>query len=241
VPLFESYCWRYVTRLLRVIRETPALYNNSNYRAQYTRLLAFTERNMFEKWLRRGANSHIYRVNTHMASHWAYMAMDLSRMTTDATRRNNYLTVFNNINRDLPNYNSSLRQQMRISSTNSSAYFWSDRWGSYSRPGQDVAHGNGLMAFIVEARDTGMEWTATDINRFITTLNSIIWPSAGRYANYVDGSGRGTGWFNDGLMKLGRYNAALQRRLETHSVGRNTRFYGNAALNVRLLSEAAAR
>jgi hypothetical protein len=241
VPLFESYCWRYVTRLLRVIRETPELYNNANYRAQYDRLLAFTERNIFEKWLRRGANSYIYRVNTHMASHWAYMAMDLSRMTTDATKRATYLTVFNNINRDLPNYNSSLRQQMRISTTNASAYFWSDRWGSYSRPGQDVAHGNGVMAFIVEARDAGMEWTATDISRFVTTLNSIIWPSATRYASYVDGSGGGTGWFNDGLMKLGRYNAALQRRLETHRVGNNTQFYGNGALNVRLLSEAAAR
>lgn len=241
VPLFESYCWRYVTRLLRVIRETPALYNNSSYRSQYDRLLQFSEKHMFEKWYRRGANSYIYRVNTHMASHWAYIAMDLSRMTTSSTRKNQYLTVFNNINRDLPNYSSSLRGQMRTSPVNSSAYFWSDRWGSYARPGQDVAHGNGVLAFIVEAHDAGMEWTASDIRAFTATLNSVIWPSSSRYAKYVDGSGTGTGWFNDGLMKLGRYSTALQRRLESHSVGNNTQFYGNGALNVRLLSEAASR
>lgn len=242
VPLFESYCWRYVTRLLRVIRETPELYNNATYRTQYDRLLAFTEKNMFEKWYRRGANSYLYRVNTHMASHWAYIAMDLSRMTTDATRKSTYLTVFNNINRNLPNYgnDAGLRGQMRTSPVNSSAYFWSENWGSTARPGQDVAHGNGVMAFVVEAHDAGMEWTDADINKFVATLNSVIWPSAGRYSNYVDGSGGGTGWFNDGFIKLGRYNAALQRRFETLTVGNNTQFYGNAALNVRKLSEAAA-
>jgi hypothetical protein len=241
VPLFESYCWRYVTRMLRVIRETPALYNNATYRAQYDRLLAFSEKHMFEKWYRRGATRHIYRVNTHMTSHWAYIAMDLALMTNDATKKATYLSVFNNINRKLPNYSSSLRQQMRTSPVNSAAYFWSASWGSSSRPGQDVAHGNGVLAFIVEARDAGMEWTDRDIRAFSATLGSVIWPSAGRYANYVDGSGRGTGWFNDGFMKLGRYNATLQRRLETHSVGNNTQFYGNGALNARLLSQASAQ
>lgn len=242
VPLFESYCWRYVTRLLRVIRETPELYNNATYRAQYDNLLAFSERNMFEKWYKRSANSYLYRVNTHMASHWAYIAMDLSRMTTDATRKTTYLTVFNNINRNLPNYSTDagLRGQMRASPVNSTAYYWDDSWGSTARPGQDVAHGNGVMAYIVEASDAGMEWTSDDIRKFVVTLNSVIWPSAGRYTSYVDGSSTGTGWFNDGFIKLGRYDANLQRRFETLNVGNNTQFYGNAALNVRKLSEAAA-
>jgi hypothetical protein len=102
-----------------------------------------------------------------------------------------------------------------------------------------VAHGNGVMAFIVEAHDAKMEWTDQDVRAFTATLNSVIWPSAGKYTEYVDGSGSGTGWFNDGLMKLGRYDTNLQKRLETHSVGNNTQFFGNGALNVRLLSEAA--
>ncbi|WNG30160.1 hypothetical protein F0U62_43725 [Cystobacter fuscus] len=240
VPLFESYCWRYVTRLLRAMHETPEVYGNANYRAQYDKLLAFSEKNIFEKWFKRGANSYIYRNRTHMAAHWAYIAMDLSLMTTDSARKANYVAVFNNINRDnLPNAASSLRKQLAPSPVNASAYFWSDVWASRSRPGQDVAHGNGVMAFIVEARDAKMEWTDQDVRAFTATLNSVIWPSAGKYAEYVDGSGSGTGWFNDGLMKLGRYDTNLQKRLETHSVGNNTQFFGNGALNVRLLSEAA--
>ncbi|WP_224250272.1 hypothetical protein [Hyalangium gracile] len=236
VPLYESYCWRYVTRLLRVIRETPALYANPTYRNQYENLLAFTERNIFEKWYTRGANAYIYRARTHMAAHWAAIAMNLSRMTTDATRRARYTTVVSNINRDMPNNTSSLRQQMRTSTVNPAAYFWSDVWGSTARPGQDVSHGNNLIAYLVEAHEAGIEWTADDMRRFTTTFNSLIWPSAGRYAYYVDGSGNGNGWFNDGLIKLGRYDANVQRRLESHTVGQNIQFYANGALNARILS-----
>ncbi len=38
------------------------------------------------------------------------------------------------------------------------------------------------------------------------------------------------------VSKLGRYDIELQRRLEKHPIGNNTQFYGNAALNVKLLS-----
>lgn len=241
VALYESYCWRYVTQLLRTIRETPALYANANYRAQYDKLLAFSEKNIFEKWFKRGANAYIYRVNTHMSAHWALIALNLSRMTTDATRKANYLAVLNNVNLHLPNYKSSLRQQMGASSTNSAAYFWSDTWASHSRPGQDVSHGNGVMAFIVESHDAGVEWTDADMKKFVATLNNVIWPSATKYGNYVDGSGAGNGWFNDGLVKLGRYDANLQRRLETHNVGQNTQFYANGALNAAKLLGTAVK
>ncbi|WP_232536939.1 hypothetical protein [Cystobacter fuscus] len=233
VPLYESYCWRYVTRLLRVIRETPALYNKGKYRKQYQRLLEFSEIHIFEKWFQRGADAYIYRENTHMASHWASIAMDLALMTPDAARKTRYLEVFDNIA-------SSLRAQMGVSPLNPEASFWSDEWGIHSGPGQDVSHGNGVVAYIVEAHEAGMEWTDGDVRALRVTLDSIIWPSAGQYAQFVDGSGKGDGWFNDGFMKLGRYDAALQLRLETHAVGWNTQFFGNAALNVRLLSERSA-
>ncbi|WNG36648.1 hypothetical protein F0U61_25450 [Archangium violaceum] len=241
VPLYESYCWRYVTRLLRVIRETPALYNTPRYRAQYHRLLEFSEIDIFEKWLQRGASIHIYRENTHMASHWAAIAMNLSLLTTDATRKARYLEVLNNINRSLPNHSSSLREQLGASPVNEAAFFWNDSWGTHSRPGQDVSHGNAVVAFIIEAYEAGVEWTEDDVRALTVTLDSVIWPADEQYAQYVDGSGRGDGWFNDGFMKLGRYDTHLQRRLENHSVGNNTQFYGNAALNVRLLSEKSAR
>ncbi len=241
VALYESYCWRYVTRLLRVIRETPALYDNPSYRNPYLQLLAFSEKDIFEKWFQRGPNNYIYRENTHMASHWAYIAMNLSLMTTDETRKARYLEVFDNINRSLPNHASSLRGQLRANPAHAAALFWDETWGSHSPPGQDVSHGNGVVAFITEAHDAGMEWEDEDVRALAVTLDTVIWPADGQYAEYVDGSGEGGGWFNDGFMKLGRYSIPLQRRLETHLIGQNTQYYGNAALNVRLLSGTAAQ
>lgn len=241
VPLFESYCWRYVTQLLRAIRENPSVYGQKHYRKQYKSLLEFTEKNIFEKWFARGPNSYIYRENTHMTAHWALISLNLSRLTKDATRKANYLAVLDNINHHLPNYPSSMRRQMITSPVNAAAYFWSDRWNSFSRPGQDVAHGNGVMAYIVEGRDAVVEWTDADIRKFVVTLNSVVWPSATRYANYVDGSSVGNGWFNDGFVKLGRYDANLQLRLEKHTVGQNTQFYGNGALNAWVLGARADR
>lgn len=235
VPLWESYCWRYVTRMLRVIRETPTLYNNPTYRSQYDRLLAFTERNIFEKWYKRSVNNNIYRGRTHMAAHWAYIALDLSRMTTDATKKATYTTVYNNINRKLPNYNSSMRAQLKPNPKNPAAYYWSAVWGSTALPGQDCPHGNGVLAYVAEAHDAGIEFTNDDMRKFVATLNTVVWPATGKYANYVDGSGPGGGWFSDGWMKLGRYDANLQRRLEVHNVGRTVQFYGNGALNARIL------
>ncbi|WP_244237937.1 hypothetical protein [Corallococcus terminator] len=241
VPLYESYCWRYVTRMLRVIRETPELYTADVYRSQYERLLAFSEKNVFDKWFHRGANDNLYRNRTHMAAHWAFIAMDLSRMTTDSERKARYLEVFDNINQGLPNFPSSLRAQMELNPDHPTAYIWNDRWGLNTQPGQDVAHANGVIAFVVEANEAGMTWTDNDLHRFLVMLDTVIWPAAGVYAQYVDGSGEGDGWFNDGLMKLGRYDIELQRRLEGHTVGRNGQFFANGALNVRLLSEQAAQ
>ncbi|QSQ25844.1 hypothetical protein JY651_13320 [Pyxidicoccus parkwayensis] len=237
VALYESYCWRYVTRLLRVIHETPELFASESYRSQYEQLLAFTEKNIFEKWFTRGANDYIYRERTHLAAHWAFIAMDLSLMTEDTARRSTYQSVFDHINQGLPNFPASLRSQLVPNPAHPEAWFWSDVWGSHEPPGQDVAHANGVLAFVVEAHDAQLTWTDDDVRRFIATLDTVVWPEQETYAEYVDGSGRGNGWFNDGLMKLGRYDVGLQRRLEQHHVGENGQFYGNGALNARILSE----
>lgn len=233
-PLFESYCFRYVGQLLRAMRGAPAVYGDVGYRARYDAILAFTKTHMFEKWRSRGS-SNLYRVNTHMTSHWAFIALDLWVLTADPVERARYRAVVDDINLHLPNYPSSLRQQMRPHPTDPAAYTWSSAWGSTTST-QDVAHGNGVLAYLVEANRHGVEWTADDMRRFVRTLDAHVWPAAGQYAGAVDGSGAGNGWFNDGFCKLGRYDAALQKRLEQHGVGRGMQLYGNGALNARLLN-----
>ena len=235
-PLYESYCWRYVTSVLRVMKTTPSIYNDPAYRAKYDSILAFTERNIWEKWYVRGTGN-LYRQNTHMASHWAKIALDLNIISTDAAKKVQYVAVRDNINHlGLPGYGSDtgLRGQM-VTQASPARFFWNQNWGSFSTPGQDVAHGNAVVGYVAEAKDLGYHWTSADVAKFVATHN-FIWPSATTYRNYVNGTGNGTGWFNDGWVKLGRYSSALQTRLESHNVGRNTQFYGNGALNAFLLA-----
>nr|WP_296063819.1 hypothetical protein [uncultured Actinoplanes sp.] len=227
IPLFESYFWRYGTALLAAVREHPEIYADKGYRMRYERLLAFAETDVFAKWYARGAHSYIYRDRTHMASHWALIALNLSRVTADPGRRQRYLEVSGTID-------NRLHRQLRRNPVEPTAYFWNDVWGSAKRPGQDVSHGNGVMAYVVEARARGTAWSAADTAAFSSLLTKVIWPGATTYREYVDGSGSDNGWWSDGFVKLGRYDPAVQARLEGHHVV-NEQFAANMALNARLL------
>lgn len=241
VPLYESYLWRYGTGLLRVIHDDPQLWQDTALRARYTAVLAFVERNVFEKWQARGADENIFRSRAHMASHWALIALQLSRITTDETRRRTYLDTVRAIDTDLPNAPSSLRGQLRMNPRYPGAYVWSDEWGRTGGRAQDVSHGNAVIAYVVEANAAGMDWTDRDLQRFVNTFTEAIWPATPRPgqpegADAVDGNGEGNGWFSDGFVKLGRFDPVLQQRLERHDVGRSVQFLANNALNVALLA-----
>ncbi len=68
-------------------------------------------------------------LRVHMAAHWAYISVDLFTLTADEARRVRYREVFSKIDRDLPNYSSSLRDQLQITGSDPPAYFWSAVWG----------------------------------------------------------------------------------------------------------------
>lgn len=242
-PLFESYLWRYVTVLLRAMREVPNVWDDVSYRKRWTSILTFTERHIFDKWYERGTDN-LYRSRTHMAAHWAFIALNLSSLTNDRERRKRCEEVVQSINTGLPNYKSSLRKQLQPHAKVKGAVFWSDEWGVFDPPGQDVAHGNNVVAYLVEAYEAGTEFKKADIESLTTLLLEVIWTKDGdkyRFAEYVDGSGMGTGWFSDGFMKLGRYSQAVQRRLEKHDVGRTIQFFGNGMLNARYLTAKPKR
>ncbi|WP_433306680.1 hypothetical protein ACQP2F_21450 [Actinoplanes sp. CA-030573] len=216
VPLYESYFWRYGTALLVAMRDGRV--ENDRYR----RLLDFAEVHVFEKWFARGTGN-IYRERTHMAAHWALIAGNLARVTGDTGRRARYTEVAASIDRRL-------RGQMRRNPVEPTAYFWSDKWGSAKRPGQDVSHGNGVMAYVSESP----AWSTADMAAFCSLLGHVVWPGGTVYRAYVDGSGTDNGWFSDGFVKLGRFDPATQMRLDGHRVV-NDQFAANMALNARIL------
>lgn len=241
VPLYESYLWRYGVGLLRVIRQDPLLWQDPTRQARYGAVLAFAERDIFEKWRTRSAEQNIYRSRTHMASHWALIALELSQITTDGERRRVYLDTVRAIDTDLPNGSSSLRGQMRLNPRYPTAYVWSDEWGKAGGRAQDVSHGNAVIAYVVAAHAAKSEWTDLDMRRFVQTFSVAIWPATPREgqpegAESVDGRGAGNGWFSDGFVKLGRFDPELQQRLESHDVGRSVQFAANNALNVAMLA-----
>lgn len=241
VPLFESFLWRYVTDLLWTIKTSPTVAGNPAYRSRYDRLLQFTEKNMWDKWYSRGASPYMYRVNTHLASHWAFIATQIAQLTADPIRRGQAQAVANNIAHKMPAYGgASLRGQLRLGTDAPGAYFWSATWNSL-QDDEDVDHANGVIAYVVAAYGMKREWTSADIAAFTKTLTSVIWRPNGTYALNVGGSGKGDGTIFDGFMKLGRYDGALQRRLEsfTGSIldnrGGVSDFYAQGALNAKFL------
>jgi hypothetical protein len=226
VPLYESYFWRYGTALLVAMHETAAIRTDPNYLARYDKLLSFAENDIFTKWYSRGPADNIYRERTHLVAHWSLIAMNLSLLTDNPARKARYLEVVATIDHKL-------RGQLRRNPAEPTAYFWSDVWGSAKRPGQDVSHGNGVMAYVVEARDRGTAWTGADLAGFSAVLTKVIWPGGRTYRAFVDGTGADNGWFADGFVKLGRSDPAVQHRLDDHQVI-NDQFAANMALNARI-------
>ncbi|WP_417350515.1 hypothetical protein [Flavobacterium alkalisoli] len=220
-PLFESYCWRYITSLLYIIKKSPAIYSNKKYKSQFDSILAFTEKNIFDKWYSRGENN-IYRSNVHMSSHWARISMDLYLITSKAKYKK--VTDF---------FIDKFKNQIIVNPKNKNAISWKASWKEGKA--QDVGHGNAVVSTVIDMYEKKTAFNNMDIDNLIITFDKVIWKSSYEFAERFDGSGNGSGWFTDGLIKLGRYSRALQRRLEKHDKGRSTQFYGNCALNSRIL------
>ncbi len=246
VPLFESYLWRYGTHLLAVASASGGATADPATAARVDALVGFVERDVFDKWFSRGPEGTVYRERTHMSAHWAFIAMDLYRLTGDGERRTRCAEVVRAITEGGSGERHSLAAQLVPSEEAAGALFWSDEWGSYREPGQDVAHGNNVVAYLVEAHDRDAGWPASTVGGLGATFTEVVWPAApredadgapgtGRGAEFVDGSGEGSGWFSDGWVKLGRYDPALQRRLQGHDVA-NGQFVANGALNAAILA-----
>lgn len=211
-PLFESILWRYVTDVLRVIKDDPALM--ADYGTRYAAILAFTERNIWDKWYNRGT-SNIYRVRTHMAAHWAYIALNLETLTASSIRAAQCRTVRARIDADL-------RAQLV---SNGTAYTWSDEWGQYPPLSvQDAGHGNHTVSYIVRATEMGTFWTEADLR----LLAGTVWDfwngdtAAPRWMFNVDGSG-GLDKFQvqgDGWIKTARADPALLALYATYAAQR---------------------
>ena len=220
--LSEAYFFQYVTRLLKDIHNNAAVYNDVRYKKFYNQTLDFVETEVWNKWENRGLRYSKNRYNylllgrTHMASHWAYIAAELSILTGGIDRKADYIKFVNLYNYQLEK--NFYRYDKYIS--------WDQTWDT--RPGynknlknndnvQDVSHANLVISYIVEAYDLGL-WKDFDvIQRIINTLKDKLWyPENCVFRDNMDGTmfklggGGSVGSFQaDGFIKLTRYDRSL--------------------------------
>ena len=244
-PLWESYYWRHVVTLVRVLHDNPEVRARSDYQARYEALLAFSERDVWEKWHSRGLGN-LYRSRTHMASHWARIGMELYRITGEAQ----YLEVFENISHgEMPGRPSNLRMQLYPNPSTPSAYTWASHWGvPEGDEVQDTSHAGAIVSFWEEAVEAGMYWTVDDRAALTSTLMDVMWFEDGSYARFVDGTSGSDGPYPapDGRcgacgrlhewLVLGRHDRAVQAKIETGYGGGNHRYFGTQAIGISALN-----
>lgn len=223
-PLFESYAWRYVTDLLIELKRKE-LHTSKCYSDKYAKILDFTEINIYDKWSSRG-RINLYRSNTHMMSHWVKISMNLYLLTNNEK----YLPIITDF---IEKFNC---QKEFFYFNDKILYKWKADWnkeGNY----QDVGHGNAVIDVLIAIYENNLGISYSEIEKLVDLFTNVIWIDRTTFANFLDGSGFGKGWFTDGFIKLGRYNKTLQSRIEKHKIGRTTQFFANGALNAKLLIE----
>lgn len=244
VALWESYYWKGVTTLLRIMYKSPQLMTVQKYKTEFDEILNFTEKNIWEKWQTKGSN-YIYRTHTHMASHWARMGMELYLITGDSK----YKSVFDNISfGEMPNTTSNLRNRIYENPKVQGAYVWDMPFNvPLGSKVQDTSHASDIIGFWILAYENEMYWNIADIEALSLTLDKIIFPgeiSQRAYTN-VDGSGGfdAPGRLRDWL-KLGRFNRDLENKLinKYQSYLQNANRYsilnlGIFALNEKILTD----
>jgi len=242
IALWDSYYWRHVATLLRVMHKSPSI--KSKYKSIYNKLLSFSEKHIWDRY-EEDTLKNFYRSKTHMASHWARIGMELYVIT----KKQKYKKVFDNISfGKMVDHPSNLRNQLRPNPKNSSAYAWNLDWGTTGSSSiQDTSHGGAIVQFWVLAYENGMYWNRNDTKALLKTVD-IVWPESDpqNIRLNVDGSG-GTapgGRLHEWLV-LGRYDQKLQNRIKKDYNKKHLAYFGSqilgiAALNAKILSDGRA-
>lgn len=222
VPLYESYFYRYLAKLLYVYSISSKKIKTASRDDDFDRLLEFIVTHGWEKWYVRGASKdscmpYLFRSRTHMAAHWATVALFLSQLNDDPDAQKQYIQY-------LDSYNAQLRDNLRINELG--GYIWNMTWdntwpvhfncnrGVENGIIQDGDHGNHVISYIVEAYDLHRYWTDRDIERFVITTQKTLYNASEKmfYSSLdreYESSFVGGLRYADGFLKLARYDKEL--------------------------------
>lgn len=228
ISLDEAYFFRYVTKMLRVVLTNEVLLEDTKLKQESLSLVNFVSNNVWEKWYERDLEE-IYRSRTHMASNWAYIALNLSLIDSSNLQ---YTQVLDNINyKGFPTQSfegAALRRQIRHGKVTTGFSWKNSTWDSVQVPVtkvQDVSHANNVVAYIVDAYEHDVHWTTKDIEGLKNLFFKVVWNSNKRtFRDCLSGDSceinkKHIGKFqSDGWMKLGRYDRKIQQIYEDPKV-----------------------
>lgn len=217
--LHETRGFQHVAKLLWVMYESPNLLANG-YQADYDTILDFIEIHIWDKWFTRN-DAIAFSSAVDKSSAWAKIGFYLHKVSG----KSKYRSMFDRFNTDM-NYASasrSMREILEPNTANSSAYQWPRLWsGAYIEGGSvtDLDHANRAVSFLIDANEFNDFWTDSDMTKLVNTWN-VFWPSGdGAFMKkFIDGTGGDhSGYVEPGWIKLGRFDVALQARLEDRSL-----------------------
>lgn len=218
VPLYESYSFFYITQFLYYTKLNGWNNDSDDNQERWKSLLSFVEDHIWTKWYTRSmhtyGNNYRYflRSRTHMASHWAGVAMYLNYLSKDneIKKQTEYL---------VDQYDILLKRNLKIVDR---SYVWNATYdnvqNTYATKArgdivQDVSHGNHVVSYIIAAYEFGNEnWSREDIMLLSSTLKNIVFDNqSNTFRDNVDGSSNRSrpGWGSflaDGWVKLAIYD-----------------------------------
>ncbi len=230
-PLYESYTWRHLCSFLRIMHQSPRL--KKQHEAWFQKRLAWTEKNIWDKWASLGQDRYQYRVNTYMTSHWARIAMELYLIT----EKDAYLQFFENVSfKGHPAIkNNHLRNRLYDNVTvNPPAFNMYSNWETPSSP-PDASHFADLVSFWTTAAENNMYWNQPpfddDMQKLISTYFKVVHlpekdltQKSMMGAGFIDGTSdqNGIGPYDKASVSLGthinlgRFDEAAQTIIETY-------------------------
>lgn len=170
VPLNENIYYRFVADMLRVMNNNSEILgltsnNGQSYQERLNRILGHLETHIWEKYVEYEINPkqkewYVYRVNTHMSSHLASVALSLYTITG----KSKYLSFVEDFlydfgtNPDAVNIPPGVGFLDQMELDSGGALVWTSQWGKRvgQTAAQDIAHAGPEFAFLVQCYEEGI-------------------------------------------------------------------------------------
>lgn len=220
---------RTAARMFWVLNRAENYLKKKNNQARFNKNYNWFKKNICDKWFSFGIGN-IYRINTHMSSHWAQIGFFMNEIEPNKKYRKWFDDWNSNISKG--NYDGSMRSQFReVMLQDGIGWIWSNEWGNMDNV-TDTNHANAEVEIIIYGAEFEDYWTLDDIDKIKKNFNQNIFIDKFNGAEFIDGSceSESRQVWSQGWLKLGRFDKKLQERLQirNYKTDRSFKYYKRA-------------